>query len=364
MIAKIEVTPEKQKETEQAVKPAAEPSHFAENLPLDAPSLASATMDNAGENSPTKGKTGARSFTTPGEKVHKWGTYLSVDWIFNAASGVAFSYAGKYTEIGKKYYSGPLTSGFEIALKPFIKNPNSLKKSVDWSVTFVSIITGGLFTIPPLMALEKNHTKRKISEFFDRKISGNEVVDNDPRYKEAYDAIENAPKKDFWSGMGSRYVALSPLLLSVMVPVTRDALGKHYFSHINSSTTHLCTKAGITAERMFPKLTKAEATERFNFLHDNFAMDFGFGVPYAIMHAKFYNKFANSKNAPAETKAPPSEIAATPPQQEESTKKWAENVPEKTPLKLETKRIIPKPSKGYGDARLNEKSDAAERQMI
>ena len=57
-----------------------------------------------------------RTKTTAGEHVHKWGTYLSVDWVLNAAAGVSFSYWGKYSQLGQKFWSGPITSGFKKAL--------------------------------------------------------------------------------------------------------------------------------------------------------------------------------------------------------------------------------------------------------
>ncbi len=306
------------KPSQSPVKPLA--SHTAPAI--DAPSIASATSDAIPDDPNQK------VAATAGEKIHKWGTYLSVDWIFNAAAGVAFAYWGKYTKPGQKYFTKPLTAMFTTGLKPLIKNPESLEKSVEVGNTFVSIITGGLFTLPPLMALEENHVKRSISESLDTMIYGKNAVENDPRFKEAYEAIENAPKKDFISGMGSRYVALAPLLASVLIPYSRDKLTKHYFSHINSSTTSLCTKAGITAEKVFPKLHPEEAAKRFNFIHDNFAVDFGFGVPYAIMHSIFYNKFANQKDKDSKAAAQPEPAASQQPQPTED-KKWVAHVGEK-----------------------------------
>lgn len=292
-------------------------AHLLAHAP-DAPSLASSTTDIPEELT----KDGKEPFKTAGEKVHKWGTYLGVDWLFNAAAGVSFAYWGKYTRSGQKLFSGPVTKGFEAVLKPLIKDPKSLKSSVEYGNMFVSIITGGMFTIPPLMVLENNHVKKSITQSLDGMIYGKDAIASDPRFKEAYERIENAPKKDFLTGMGSRFVALSPLLASVLFPPTRNLLDKHYFSHITRASTSLSNKMGLGAEKLFPKLTKAQALERSAFIHDNFALDFGFGVPYAILHSVFYNKFAGDHHKDEQAPAP-----AAPAQPTE--RKWSESTERK-----------------------------------
>lgn len=257
----------------------------------DAPSLASSTTEP--QQDP------AKPFMSKGEKLHKWGTYLGVDWIFNAAAGVAFAYWGKYTATGQKCFSGPVKRGFEMALRPVIKDPQSLKSSVEYGNMFVSIITGGMFTIPPLMVLEKNENKKSITRFLDKLIYGAKTVEEDPKFAQSYQRILEEPRKDFMTGMGSRFVALSPLLASVLFPPTRNLLDRHYFSHITRASTALSTRAGLGAQKLFPALPRAQALERNAFIHDNFALDFGFGVPYALLHAVFYNKFAGDKKQQA-----------------------------------------------------------------
>lgn len=348
----VNITPEKQQETHTEPKKEHGAAHKLAHA-IDAPSIASSTSDISEELT----KDGKEPFKTAGEKVHKWGTYLGVDWIFNAAAGVAFAYWGKYTKTGQKIFSGPVKHGFETMLKPIIKDPKSLKSSVEYGNMFVSIITGGMFTIPPLMVLENNKVKKSITQTIDGMVYGKDAIENDPRFKEAYERIENAPKKDFLTGMSSRFVALSPLLASVLFPPTRNLLDKHYFSHITKASTSLSTKMGLGAEKLFPKLSKAQALERNAFIHDNFALDFGFGVPYAILHSVFYNKFAgDQKEGAAETpvEKPAEAVKAEAP----AERKWSEGM---------ERKAMPSSIAAAQQARFTERvetSAGAERQLI
>src|SRR6185295_17713940 len=151
--------------------------------------LASVTDKEAGKSLTPNHDEKKRDFISKGERIHKWSTYLGVDWVFNAAVGVSFAYWGKFTESGKKIWSGPLTKGFTAALKPIIKNPESLEKSVGKGNMFMSIIAGGMFTIPPLMILENNKVRKSIIKFYDGIIYGKDKVENDPKFQQAYNEI-------------------------------------------------------------------------------------------------------------------------------------------------------------------------------
>lgn len=249
----------------------------------------------------------AKRFKTAGEKIHKWSTYLSVDWIFNAATGVGFGYWGNFSKAGKQYWSGPITDGFKKALKPIIKNEEQLAKSAHYGNIFVSIIAGGMFTIPPLLALEHKKVKEKIIKFWDKKVYGPEAVENDPKLQEAYKAMDDAPKKDFTSGMISRFIALAPLLAIVLIPATKKISNKIWFDHVEKGSEVVANKIGFTAENSFKNVSPEEAKKRWKFIHEAVAMDFGLGVPYAILHAFFYQKtvdfFAGRKKDKAAEKA-------------------------------------------------------------
>jgi hypothetical protein len=337
----------------------AQPPHklAALKLDLDAPSLASSVTEIV------EVETSKKPFVSKGEQVHKWGSYLGVDWLFNTATGVSFAYWGKYTDLGKKLWSKPVTDAFETALKPLIKHPEQLKKSAGYGTMFMSIIAGGMFTIPPLMVLEDNHNKKKITRFFDNIIYGKKTVDEDPKFAAAYDEIEHAPKKDFTSGLTSRFTALAPMLAMVLIPTTKKISNKLWFNHVEHASEAVAAKAGLTAEKLFAKTTPADAKERWKFVHESVAMDFGLGVPYAVLHSIFYNKFAASKEdkendakALADSTNGQSPLPAATAPEPENAKKWAADAPRKS------KPATPQRAQKFTE-RMADKSDL-ERQMI
>lgn len=238
---------------------------------------------------------GKRSFISAGEHIHKWGTYLSVDWVLNAATGVTFSYLSKYTELGRKLWNDPIHNGFSRVLKPFIKSPKQLNKSAGIGTIFVSVITGGMFTIPPLMLLENNKIKRSITHFFDGFIYGKEKIEQDPKFQQAYEEIEQTPKKDFLNGMLSRFAALAPLLAIVLIPPTKKIADIVWFNHVEKASGAVANKLGFSIEKSFKNVSPAEAEERWNYIHQSMAIDFGLGIPYAILHSYFYNWFSSKK---------------------------------------------------------------------
>lgn len=233
-------------------------------------------------------------FTTKGQKIHKWGTYLGVDWIFNAITGVSFAYWGKHTEEGQRIWSGPLTAFFTKNLEPLIKDKAQLLKSAENGNTFMSIIAGGMFTIPPLMILENNKVKTSIVQSLDKKMYGHELCEQDERIKAAHDSIGEEPKKDFATGMKARFVSLAPLLAIVLIPATRKITNNAYFQHIERASDWCARQLGFS-EKSFGNLATEEAKKRWDFIHQSVAMDLGLGMPYAMLHQFFYDKFAKQK---------------------------------------------------------------------
>lgn len=297
----------------------------------------------------TAGK--GKGFVSAGERIHKWSTYLGIDWIFNAFTGVSFAYWAKYSDVGKRYWSEPITKAFIKGLSPFVKGSDQLqnvgkkywsepitkaftrglslfikdsvqlqksvelindkvqlkktagfikdevqlKESAGYGNIFMSIIAGGMFTLPPLLMLENKKVKKSIVMFYDRLIYGKKKVENDPKFQKAYDEIDNAPKKDFWSGLLTRFVALAPLLAIVLIPSTKKLSNKLWFDHVEKASGFVATKAGFSPEKSFKELSFSEAKDRWKFIHESVAMDFGLGIPYAILHSFFYNMFTSRK---------------------------------------------------------------------
>lgn len=280
---------------------------------------------------------GEKPIVTAGQHIHKWGTYLSVDWVFNTIVGVGFAYWGKYTKLGQKLWSGPLQEVGTFLLKPIFKSDlvkggkvadkafEALQYSVGKFELFFSIIFGGMMTIPPLMWLENKKNRINITRGLDETIHGKEVVASDPKFEESYKAIEEEPKKDFSAGMKARFVALAPLLAWVLIP---NSWGNRpvfhslvkasdlYFGKIGKAVDSTARKMGFSPNKLKDGvelvLENSEGTinivekpvsgaEKFKNVTTNaIPMDFGLGLPYAGLHAIFYNMFAGGKEKKSE----------------------------------------------------------------
>ncbi len=278
-----------------------------------------------------------KPFVSAGQFLHKWTTYLGVDWIFNTMCGVAFAYGAKYTKIGQTFWSKPVQSAGLWLLKPVLKTPSALAYSVDKFETFFSIIAGGMMTIPPLMALEKKENRIAISRRIDEAVYGKEKVASDPKFEQSYQAIAEEPPKQFWAGMFSRFAALSPLLAWVLIPkewATKSPVFKHaieakgwYFGKIGDLVDKGVRKLGFS-ERMLKNGTKwtidktagtltevpVTALNKFEDVTKNSTpMDSGLGWPYAILHGLFYPVFAAGEAAirSPDKKAKPEQQPAT-----------------------------------------------------
>lgn len=256
-----------------------------------------------------------RSFISKGEKATNIATYGGVDWLFNAATGVGFAFWGNRTPSGQKKWSEPVTGFFKKALKPMIKNAESLEKSAGYGNLFASIIMGGMATLPPLLVLEHHSVKKAITKSFDRMIYGRDTVENDPKFQQAYQEIDEAPKKRFWMGMGTRFIALSPLLAVVLIPQTRKLSDTYYFNPLAKATQWLSKTVGLQPKKLM-ELRPGQAVSDWNYIHGALAMDFGLGPFYAVLHSYFYNKFsghsAEKKSAGAEATAPALTVAPPP----------------------------------------------------
>lgn len=276
--------------------------------------VAQATVDVALSEDGQPQAAAQKPFKTTGQKIHKWGTYLGMDWILNTAAGVGFAYWGKVTPTGKKWWSSHWEKFFDKALG-FIKDNDSRKYGVEKGNMFVSIIAGGMFIIPPLMVLENNKVKKSIAQFFDRRIYGKDKVENDPQFQAAYAAIDNEPKKDFWTGMKARFAALAPLLaFSVFIPFTRDGLQTYGFGPISNASEAVATKLGFKGEKLKQIVAmhdkKKNPVSAWKFIHDNVAFDAAQALPYAGMHAFFYDLFAKKKQDKAKPEQPLDKIIA------------------------------------------------------
>jgi hypothetical protein len=267
--------------------------------PGDVPSLtkpvtASDRQTVTAGSSPTATRS-VKPFTTFGQSAHKWGSYIGVDLLWNYISGMGFSTWGEHTRIGRKFYSEPAKKVATFICKDLLKiGGASLEKSVGNTVSFVSIIIGGfLFTIPPLMVLENKHNRRSMWERLDKLRYGQDRVENDPRFKEAYDAMdEHLKKQGFWTGMASRIVSLAPLLVSVMVEGPREKTAP-YYNAFEKGSERFYNALGLTEDRLFGFLPAAERSKAAKSFHRTSAIDAGCEPWYAVFHMITYRLFAN-----------------------------------------------------------------------
>jgi hypothetical protein len=271
-------------------------------------------------------------FVSWGQFGKHWATYFGVDWFFNAACGVGFAYVSKFTKIGQTLWSGWVQKSWKWLLsKPvfskIFKDDESLAYGVDVGATFNDIIIGGMTTIPVLKFLEKPSVNIGVTRWLDEKIYGKEAVANDPKFEASYEVMANAPPKDTWAGITSRFAALAPLLAWVL-PKGNDFRGfktilefrKTYFDDWIGSFSQKCWRKLGFSEASFKdgtkmengELIKASAADKWNYVHNNaFALDFGLGWPYAILHSFFYNMFSGWRGKPPEPATAPATAKTT-----------------------------------------------------
>lgn len=253
---------------------------------------------------------GEKPIVTAGQHIHKWGTYLSVDWMFNTLCGVGFHYFSKYTHIGRQYWSGPIQGAFKKILSPIITNKEALGRSAGLGGTFMSIIAGGMFTVLPIAALEEKNNRIGFVKWLDEMIYGKEKVANDPKFQESYEAIKQEPEKDQKAVWLARGAALAPLLAIVLVPSYQPGAVRKWFHAISDGASAFFTpiqngskwvarrfgfsensfKDGLAVHQA--KEIPVTAAQKWNDIHEATALDFGLGLPYAGLHAMFIGMFA------------------------------------------------------------------------
>lgn len=245
------------------------------------------------EKSPTP-KDDKKRFVTFGETFQKWSTYLSIDWGLNYMTGVGFAMWGEYTKLGQNTWGWLVNKTANFLSKDVMKlEGEALKLGNKNFIRFASVIAGGMFTIPPLMILESKKVRKSMIQWYDKMYYGKDKVENDPKFAEAYAALDNVPKQGFWTGLISRIGALAPLLAAVWIPPLRKAThSQDYLDWVGKGSKHAYNAAGLTEERLFRKQSPAERAKRWEFLHENSAMDFGLEPMYAVLHMIMYRGLA------------------------------------------------------------------------
>ena len=231
---------------------------------------------------------------TAGEKIHNEITFRGVDWIANTAFAVAFTYFANRTPTGRNLWSEPMQARFRSVLKPFVKTEQTLQRSAELGTDFASIIVGGTVIIPPMIALDRN--KRPIVEYFDRKIYGDEAVENEERFKVRYEALEQTPKKDFSTGMLARGIVLAPMITAHMNKHTHPILDYWMYQPIASISKGACEMVGIKPARMMQEGMKNKDgvfVSNWDYLHTTLGFDTSLTFIYSYAHEWAYKALAN-----------------------------------------------------------------------
>lgn len=238
-----------------------------------------------------------RSFISAGERVHTAFTYGAMDWLLNSAVGVTFAMIVNRTKVGQKYIAEPVVWLAKQPLKLIFKNEQTLSKAANGGKDLLSIAVGGTAINPILTHLEKHENKRGFTESVDRVIYGNDAVDHDPKFKQAYKEIENEPVRDAKAAWVSRIISLVPVLAISSTPSAMKFFSSHEipvlkyinFDHISGYSRGLANKLGIKPNAWMKQTqtdkTTGEVLSNWDTMHRLIGFDYGLTIFYAMLHA-------------------------------------------------------------------------------
>jgi hypothetical protein len=247
-----------------------------------------------------------KEFVSTGWKVHNELTYRVIDWLVNSSVGVAFAYWSSRTPTGEKYFQKPVSNVFKKILAPALKNDvAAINEGAKWGTMFTGIMAGGFTIIPPMMAMENKNNKKKIVRAIDEKIYGKDAVENDPKFAECYENIEEEPKMGLGIGLASRVLAILPIIALATIPATNKPLIKYIYDPIAKASKWTAKKIGIKPSKdMLDPLKGAmehldgdpksprQMQSNWDFLHRMIGFDFGLTLVYAVLHEAAYKGLA------------------------------------------------------------------------
>lgn len=243
---------------------------------------------------------------TPGKVIHKEITYRGIDWLLNSTVAVSMAYWSARTESGQKYFQKPIVNFFRRVLAPVLKTEAKIAEGSRWGSMFVSIMAGGTAIIPPITFLENKKNKKAIIRKIDEIIYGKEKVESDPDFKEAYDAIDHEPKKDFWTGMAARITVLAPMIGATVIPDVNKKLIEYLYNPVATGSKALCKYIGLQPKKMMEQgmmqiadgdISKGQKfVSNWDFLHQSIGFDLSLTFIYAYAHEFVYNTFAAFKH--------------------------------------------------------------------
>lgn len=276
-------------------KPSQAPSLPNVQPSTDAPSVAASTEGKA-----------ARSFISKGERAFEEITYRGVNWGLNTVAAVGFGFWSARTHAGRTWFRDPVRNFFRGVVSRFSTNKEFIDKSASGGATLASITFGGFITIPPTVWLEKN--KESITRWFDKKIYGEEVVAENPKFEKAYEEIRAEPQKDFLLGMGARFTSLVPFLM-VLMAVPKTLFGKPFMEKgpaaydkvftnwMSKSSRWVTDKIGLKPKSLMDASTikpelHGDSHDNWTFLHRLTALDISMSFMYSYIFEGVYKAFS------------------------------------------------------------------------
>lgn len=255
---------------------------------------------------------GEKPFVSKGEKVFDEITYRGVNWLLNAAFGVAFTYWSTCTKAGKRLWGDGVYNAFRKIATPLTKNERSLHNAAEGGRLFAGIIMGGFAIIPILMGLEKN--KKSIVESLDKRFYSEDEL-KDPKFEAAYNTIAQEPEQDFTGGLITRLIALAPILGALTV--FPRSLERRVFAPIGSISKKAAEILRIQPKGLIENSVKIDNKDmsHWNFIHNTIGADFAMSLAYSLMHEPLYKGYARIFNKDKDTDKTNTENTPPPPSQ-------------------------------------------------
>lgn len=241
-------------------------------------------------------------FKSVGYRVHNELTYRGVDWLLNSTVGVSFTYWSERTKMGEQLFSRPVGKVFETLLTPILKEPDRIKSGSKWGTMLTGILVGGTAIVPIMTYLENKEHKKDFIHAIDKMAYDKERLENDPEFKAQDKRIDEESKKDFKTGIITRYVALAPIIAATLHPETNQQLVKYLYEPIGKVTKYAAEEGHLVPKKVIKALESKGAVEmvdkqekyinNWNFIHRTIGFDFGLTFIYSFLHEITYKAMA------------------------------------------------------------------------
>ena len=182
------------------------------------------------------------------------------------------------------------------------KSESALDSGAAWGTRFISIMAGGTAIIPIVQQLENKENKKKFIRRVDEAYYGKDVVADDPKFQESYNAIDTEPHKSFAIGMTARLLVLAPLIAMTVTPAINNPIRKYFYQPIGKGSKWIVNKVGMkpSEQLLDPMKGAMEVGEdgvrrmqsNWDFIHETIGFDVGLTFLYSFIHEYAYKTLA------------------------------------------------------------------------